>query len=210
MKPDLLSVFRPLLEGLPPVYLPKNKTIYQPGDQITHIPITKNGYFRLSDQEYTYDLIHSTTPLLYFGHQLNIAINFSIQTFTPVEVWLIPIVNFSKFVNSHEDAKTKLTSEIYNYLQFNLQKTRVIATGTAYTKVCFILHSLASRFGITQNSDVRFDFDTTHYLLATLTGLTRETTTLQLLKLKRQGIIGNLERSRLVIKDLTKLEKFST
>jgi CRP-like cAMP-binding protein len=81
-----------------------------------------------------------------------------------------------------------------------------LVSGDAYTKVAGLIYSMADEYGISKNKTVTIKFKITHKLIATLTGLTRETVTLQMLKLEKDGLIDN-DRRQIVVQDMKVLKK---
>jgi CRP/FNR family transcriptional regulator len=79
--------------------------------------------------------------------------------------------------------------------------------GNARIKVTTVILTCAKRFGKKQkNGDLVIQILLTHKNIASLSGLTRETTTLEIEKLKKEKIITYKNRL-LVIKNLAKLEE---
>jgi CRP-like cAMP-binding protein len=77
----------------------------------------------------------------------------------------------------------------------------------AYTKIATTLISCANKFGeIQKNNSTIIDIPLTHKDIATLVGITRETTSLEMKKLEKQGFISRDGR-RLIINNVKKLEE---
>ena len=72
-------------------------------------------------------------------------------------------------------------------------------------KVVAVLLSLVAET-TKKTTEVTLDLPATHRTIASMTGLTRETVTLQMLKLKKRGLIAGKGR-HLVIKDLDQLRE---
>ena len=69
-----------------------------------------------------------------------------------------------------------------------------IISGDARTKIISLIYSLADEFGVKKNDKTLIKFKMTHKLMASLTGLTRETVTLQMIKLQKEGLIENVQQ----------------
>ncbi len=80
--------------------------------------------------------------------------------------------------------------------------------GGAYDKVTSVIILCAERFGLTTSSGVELPLVLTHKQIASLVGITRETTSVEIKNLEREGLIGYKDRS-ILIKDLNKLKEQS-
>ena len=80
-----------------------------------------------------------------------------------------------------------------------------LLSGTAYNKIAAILVSLTNN----RNNSGKIDFGITHKMLASLTGLTRETVTLQMIKLDKAKIIQNKSKKVVVLNE-ERLKKIAT
>ena len=69
-----------------------------------------------------------------------------------------------------------------------------------------LIFSLSDEFGVKKGNKVVIKFKITHKLIASITGLTRETVTLQMLKLEKEGLIDNNKRE-IVILNMKKITK---
>jgi CRP-like cAMP-binding protein len=100
----------------------------------------------------------------------------------------------------------ELLMDVLDTFRNNLVNSQYLVQGTAYSKVASILVSLANNYGTKKGDKVTINFATTHRVLASLTGIARETTSLQILKLKDKGIIQT-KGSHFVINDIEELKK---
>jgi len=65
---------------------------------------------------------------------------------------------------------------------------------------------MAREYGVTKGKQVSIKVKITHKQIATLTGLTRETVTLQMLKLEKNKVIDN-DKRQIVVMDIKELRK---
>ena len=77
---------------------------------------------------------------------------------------------------------------------------------TAYRKVESLLLYFAKKFGEKKGKDTIIDYPLTHREIASWIGSARETVSLEIEKLKKNGIITVTKRT-ILIKDMKKLEK---
>lgn len=110
--------------------------------------------------------------------------------FTDVEVYMIDKVEFLDKLKDNNEALLALVEAItykYTHIMSHLnaaQKPR------ARDKIMHILQFIAARFSRPERGDVEHvEVPLTHQDFANLVGLARETTTLELKKLKEQGVI---------------------
>jgi CRP-like cAMP-binding protein len=76
-----------------------------------------------------------------------------------------------------------------NGLQSTLQNLELLITGDSYAKICGLLYSFSQEYGEETEKGTLINHQTTHKLIASLTGLTRETVTAQLDKITKNGLI---------------------
>jgi CRP-like cAMP-binding protein len=126
-----------------------------------------------------------------------------VETVTQMEAWVVPVDEFLNFL------KTEDLMEIYKSLISDLlelsEKMEQLVLADAYTKVAILINELAINFGQKRGNEILIDFNIPHRVLASITGLTRETVTLQILKMQKDKILHNKGRS-ILIKDIKILE----
>jgi len=189
----------------------KGDLIFSPGDDFGGVMFVKSGYLRVysmsSDgKEATILLFKPLFYLSLISAVTEMKNKHFIEAIAPVEVWIAPKNEFLEFIKS----KPGLTNEVLSgflrkFLELTSQMVQIIA-GDAYSKVIGLIHSLADEFGIEKGKSVVIKFKITHKLIASMTGLTRETVTLQMLKLEKDGLIDN-DKREIVVKDMKKLAK---
>ena len=83
-----------------------------------------------------------------------------------------------------------------------------IICGCAQNKVASILLQLTHDHGDLKNGKLVINFPATHRIIASIIGLTRETTSVQMSKLQKMGVIST-KRTQFVVNDLEKLKKLA-
>jgi len=83
-----------------------------------------------------------------------------------------------------------------------------IVNGNAQNKIASVLLQLTHDYGDKKNNKLVVNFPATHRIIANLVGLTRETTSVQISKLQKLGIIST-KRTQFVVHDLNKLKKLA-
>ncbi|MPM44235.1 Global nitrogen regulator [bioreactor metagenome] len=182
----------------------KGQILVRPEDTFDKIIIEKEGFTRVyqsndEGKEVSWPILK---PMWLFSWVT--AFNkgksqYFVETVTNMEAWAIPIEEFDKFL------KEEIYSEVIKGLINLSLKTEELILADAYTKVKILLADLANNFGKKSGKEVLIDFNIPHRVWASITGMTRETVTLQILKMQKQGLLKNQKRN-ILIKDISKLK----
>lgn len=162
--------------------------ISEQGEELTLTILKPNDFFPL-----TYGL--NTTPNPYY-----------LEAITPLEFWRAPQEHFLDFIKINPDVYFELTNRILIRLDGVLTRMEYLVFSNAYTKIAATLLVCAKRFGETRGENVVLQVPLTHKDIATLVGITRETTSLEMKKLEHDGYVGRDGRF-LIIKNMKRLEK---
>lgn len=192
----------------------KGQILFKPGEEIPGMAFIKSGYVRT--YTITKDGKELTIPMfkpMLFSSVLQTMVGIEnknfFQAISPVEMWVAPKEEAMAFINGNPEVRESLTKMVLSdfiELSNNLQK---IIYGDAYTKVASLVYSMLNKGNETKDKNVEIKFSTPHRMIASMTGLTRETVTLQLLKLQKEGYLATKGR-HLVIRDVKKLEKLTS
>ncbi len=141
------------------------------------------------------------------SNQANI---YNFQAMNPVEVWRAPREAFLQFLQQNPDVTLHLTNQLVFDFSALIYRMQHIVFGNAYAKVASIVLTAAKRFGEPEDKDsnIQIQIPLTHQQIADSAGITRETASLEMKKLKENGLISYKGRS-IVIHDLEKLGKVS-
>lgn len=132
------------------------------------------------------------------------------EAFTDMEVHLAPKKNVASFLKNEPEVVLDLTKRIFNGVDKLSMRIEHMAQENSYSKVASILLYLSRHFGIANNHEVHFKHAFTHQDIGSLVGISRETATRALGKLRRKGIILSNKKSALTISDIAKLESESS
>ena len=190
----------------------KGQVIFEPNDDFGGIYFAKNGYFRVYDvnKEGKESGIQMFKPLYFLSlisTKTGIRNRHFIETMTPAEVWVVSKEEFDKQLQKDPELYGDVCEALMEKFLDLTSYISNLVSGDAYTKVAGLIYSLADEFGVNKGKEVTIKFKITHKLIATLTGLTRETVTLQMLKLEKDGLIDN-DRRQIVVQDMKVLKKF--
>ncbi len=191
----------------------KSRTIIShPNDAQSSVFYIKSGYlrvFRISEQgeELTLTILKPKDffPLTYGMTNTFSNNSYYLETITSLEIWKVRIDQFLDFVKAHPDVYNELTERILLRFDSVLTKMEYLIFNNAYTKVAATLISCARKFGQPKEDTILLNVPLTHKDIATLVGITRETTSLEMKKLEKQGYIAR-NGKLLIIKNIEKLE----
>lgn len=189
----------------------KGKIICTPETKIDNVLFVKSGYVRLyalskDGEEFTVNFFNPVfyLSLIYAIYSINSP--YYMETMTAVELYEVPKEDVISFIRNEPDLNFDLMLNVLEVFHKFMKNGQHLIQGTAYSKVASILLSLAESYGVSKGNGAVLNFATTHRVLASLTGIARETTSLQILKLKEKGIIQN-KGSFFIINDLERLKK---
>ncbi|MBA3723347.1 MAG: Crp/Fnr family transcriptional regulator [Candidatus Levybacteria bacterium] len=196
-----------------PIHFYKKRVmILHPNDTPSSVFYVKNGYvrvFRLTEdgEELTLTILKPGDffPLTYgFNKSVN---PYYLEAITPLELWQAPQEDFIKFVTAAPDVLYDLTTRIMVRFDGVFSRMEYLVLSNAYIKVATTLLVCAKRFGrLSGDNDIVIDVPLTHRDIATLVGITRETTSLEMKKLEKEGYLGRSGRL-LIIKNIKRFEK---
>lgn len=129
-----------------------------------------------------------------------------VEAISPTELRLAPRDEFIKFIKSNNDVLFELTSKILIRLGGLLRRMEYMVFGNAHNKVASIILICAERFGQkTISGETIIGVSLTHKDIADLIGVVRETVSIEIKKLEKEGIIGYRGR-HIFIKDPRRLK----
>ena len=187
----------------------KGETILRPDDEPRGVLYLKKGYVRL------YSLAHNAQELtlIIFKPEdffpVMWAINdtpniYYLEAMTAVELYQAPREEFLNFIKNNSQILFELTSRILTRLGGVLSRMEYAIFGNARSKVASIILICAERFGSKNLRNIIIQVPLTHQDIASLIGVTRETTSIEMKKLQKKGLIG-YQGKYLLVKDSQKL-----
>lgn len=186
----------------------KNSIFFKPGDKIENIYFNKSGFGRAyTKTNFGENTLNVFKPLFmvsvmhYFTHARN---DLYFQALTPAEVYVVPKEDFKKFLAKNSEMEAIIMDYFFNSILRYLSNQGNLINGTAINKVASVLLQLVYDFGDIKSDFVVVNFPATHRVIANIVGLTRETTSVQMSKLQKLGIISS-KRAQFQVKNLQKL-----
>lgn len=184
--------------------------ILNSNDNPTGVFYIKSGYirvYRISEEgeELTLAILkeHDFFPLTYgFNGSKN---NYYLEAITPLEIWKAPQDQFLQFIKGEPDLYFELTNRILIRFDDVLSRMEHLIFSNAYTKVATTLLMCAQGLGEVEGDAIIVKVPLTHKDIATMIGITRETTSLEMKKLERKGYISR-KGKQLIITNYRLLE----
>ena len=193
-----------------PLYYKKGETIIRASDAPQGVNYIFKGFVRhysinLEGQEFTLNIFRlgSYFPVMWaIGGEDN---RYFYEALTPVEIRRAPKKEVLAFVKENPAVLYELTRRLLSGLNGLLARMEGLLLGDADQKVRFTLYILARRFGEKNGRGMTIKLPITHHLIASLSGLSRETTSLEMKRLEREGVIFK-ENRFLVVKKIRSLK----
>lgn len=187
----------------------KGQILVRPEDSLGKIILEKEGYARI--YKMTSDGKEISWPKLrpMWAYSISSALlerenEYYAEAITNLEAWVIPVKDFMEFLEKN----TVIHSEIYKGIISELlelsEQIEKIMFAEAYAKIAILIKDLADKFGKKDKNKIIIELNIPHRILASITGLTRETVTLQVLKMQKENIVEGKSRN-FIIKDMEKL-----
>ncbi len=211
MDTKLLVKLRPLFHKFPPLYFKRGQVVIRPEDKIDNIYFIEKGFVRfyfLSDEgkELTF-LIYKPGyffPVLYafFGEKTR----YYFEALTPLVLRRAPRETFTNIVSTNNALSLSVSKEIILRMQGILSKMELLTLGTAYQNTAFTLLICAQEFGKRKKNSIVLNFPLAHKDIASMAGVTRETVSIEMKKLQKQGLIS-YKRNHIIIKNIDNFKK---
>lgn len=192
----------------------KNKKILNAGENPRNVYYLKSGYVKMysiseSGKELTLNIFKADTYFPANWAIANIPNYFFYETMTNSEIAQVPNDFFLDFIKKDPEVLYDLTRRILSGLNGILVRMDYLLSTNAYTRTAATILMCSQRFG-KQNSkkEIELQLPLTHEDIANLAGLTRESTSIELEKMVREGLIQN-NKKHILVKDIDELRQKS-
>jgi CRP/FNR family transcriptional regulator len=129
------------------------------------------------------------------------------QAFTDVEVKITRSSDFLKYLENNCKLKGIILNRFAIGLEGYLVRSFYLIKGSAMQKVASTFIMLASRFGKKTKDGILIDLPLTHQNIADLAGITRETASIQIETLEKEGLIIRSGRKTKIVNSKSLSEK---
>lgn len=172
-----------------------SEVIIRPDDEVYFVYYIESGY--VSQQVVSENgedfIVNIYRPGSYFPMSLvlqGIANDCSYEALTKLTVRKAPVQEIFHFMQKNPAVMQELLVRLASGLNSMASKTEALVFGTASRKIAATLYFTAQRFGKQVGKTTIIDFPLTHKRIAAMTGITRETASIEMMKLKKAGILS--------------------
>jgi len=207
-----VRTYETFLESYPTKTFKKGRSILEQGDQPKCAYVVKSGFVKTFDISasgeslpLSFDYQYEILPMAWvFSHALTAP--YFYEAFTDCEVWCIPREDFIKYLQDNAATQFLIFDFfVKRYLLTMQMKMLSLEQAKAADKILYMLKFLTMRFGGDKTEGlVEIDLPLTQLDIASSTGLTRETASIELKRLEKLGVISYQKQEYTV--DLTKLD----
>jgi len=173
----------------------KNETILRIEDPPQGLYYISKGFVRIymiigNGQELTINIFKTGSFFPLTWAIADIPNFYFYEAMTPTEIWRAPKHDFLNFIKKDKEILYEMSRRILMGLNSLSVRLEYLILGDAYHRVTNVLLLLGRRFGeIKKGNDVYINFPVTQQEIANLAGLTRETVSVEIKKLEKNGII---------------------
>lgn len=209
MTTEVARKIQDFFEKYPIRNFPKGQILIYAGDNPPGILYLVNGKVQQYDISYRGDevVVNIFQPPAFFP--MSWAVNktpnkYFFQTVTDVELRQAPPEEALEFLQVNPDVMLDLLSRLYSGMEGLLRRMAHLMGGSASSRLLYELLIESKRFGeLDPNGSSRLDVNESE--LATRTGMSRETVSRQMRKLKEQGLL-EISRKGLLLIDVAEIE----
>jgi len=178
-------------------HVAKGQTIAWAGDDAIVCGNLLSGVLKLvaataDGREQTVGLLY---PADFFGQPYAGAVDFTLTALTDADVCVFPRAAFERVLETHQRMERLLLQRTFESLNEARGRMLVLARKSAGEKLAGFLLDMAARAGetgcrVSRDAPVTFDLPLTRGQIADVLGMTIETVSRQLTRLKQSGVIG--------------------
>jgi CRP/FNR family transcriptional regulator len=192
----------------------KGDMILRAGDTPSGVIYLMRGHVRMYALAATGDIVvlHIFKPGSFFPMMWAIAGDenrYYFDAATPIEAYRAPREDVLAFFARHPDALFDLTHRLLSGIQGLLVRIESLVFAGAGTKTALLLLHFAKLFGEKTTDGIVLQVPLAHREIASWIGTTRETASLQMEELKKEGIINYRGRT-IIITNLERLKKLAS
>jgi CRP/FNR family transcriptional regulator len=188
----------------------KGQILIYEGDPVKNIYYLQSGYVKVSN------ILHNGSqrtiiiykpgeafPLTSFLSGEGIA-RFFYECMTDVEVRTRPQSDFQEMIKGNLEIGEELIAYTNMLSEQFIERIETLSAQSSRSKVVSLLGYLAKKSGVATDGKIKISIPLTSQEIADMCSLTRETASLQLIKLKREGLLSG---RRFLVIDKAKLKK---
>ena len=170
----------------------RGQTIAWAGDEAVICGNLLTGVLKLvaataDGREQTVGLLY---PADFFGQPYAGDVDFTLTALTEAELCVFPRAAFERVLENHQRLERLLLQRTFETLNEARGRMLVLARRSAGEKLAGFLLDMAARAGASRDGPVTFDLPLTRGQIADVLGMTIETVSRQLTRMKQSGLIG--------------------
>jgi CRP/FNR family transcriptional regulator len=184
-----------LFEGMPTRQYRKGQILIYEGDPVEYIYLLESGYVKVSNlvsNEIQRTIIIYTPgeafPLTSFLSGEGVA-RYFYECMTDVKLRSKPQADFQKMIKGNLELGEELIAYTYKMSQQFVERIETLSATSSKLKIVSLLNYLAKKTGKQSKGQIKINIPLTTQEIADMCGLTRETTNLQLIKLRKEGVV---------------------
>jgi len=201
-----------LFSDLPIRKFRKGQILIYEGDPVENIYLLVEGYVKVSNilangSQRTIIIYKpgDSFPLTSFLSGEGVA-RYFYECMTDVEAKARPQADFQAMIKGDLAIGEQLITYTYKISQQFVERIETLSAQSARSKVISLLAYLAKRVGVPEGAKVKLNVPLTSQEIADMCSLTRETASLQMIKLKKEGVVNGRRHLYLDKVKLKKLE----
>lgn len=213
-KEKILIQLENFFQDFQKIEVSKHEVVLKPDDSLEFLYYVKSGYIKQysvssSGEEFILNIFR---PGSYFAialttdQQIN---NYYFEALTEVELYKASAREVLTFIKKDSTLLFDLYSRISSGMSALALRMESLVFGSARAKISATLYLNARRFGKNNGEKVTIDFPLTHLQIANMTGVTRETVSIEMMKLKKDKII-DYKGQKVTVLDMKKLNQASS
>lgn len=210
-RPDLFAFFKTHAKR-PPRRIKKGTVLFNPGDPLAGVYFIAEGFIKLYEvsEDGRETIIYLTGP----GNMLSLRALISkeqtahqyTEAITDVTLYTMTMQELHEVLLEHPQYFVDLMHVLIDRLNHAERRVEGFIAGDVTSRVANFLYDAAIRFGQKKSETIIFPISLTHQRIADFVGAFRETVTLALNRLQKEGLI-KLSRGKIAISNLEKLHE---
>lgn len=207
------SDIKNFVQKYPILTFDSGERLIRPRELETDVILIKSGVVRLyaTSKEGKEIAITCLIPTEYKNLVLGLDGNtqrYYAEAVTRVEIWRAPKKDFLAYAAENLKVYEELSASLLIMIKDLYYQIEWLKKGNAYNKVATLIYNIAKNLGVDKNNARQVEIKTTHQDLATLSGLTRETITTQMNRLRKKKIVV-YQDSTIIVQDMNTLREES-
>ncbi len=209
-KPDFNSFFNELIKR-PVRKIKKGDTLFYQGDETNKLTYIKSGYVKLfqTAEDGKEPVVYLYGPPTILGLRALTSKNHeywhSGEALTDCEVISVPVEEYKQILLAHPEYIIDLLYLFIQRLNYTERRLYGFIAAETTTRVAAFLYDCVLRFGEKSGTKTAIPVPLTHQLISEFVGSARESVTISLNKLEKEGLIKH-SRGSIAVLNISKLQ----